>query len=147
MTGKGWAMAALDRRGHAMMPQRLIYGILPPLSAAVPVLLILHLLTGCASATMEEAVPVAASPAAGQSAPVSEYPNLNIPRRGETDQLTAEERRAKAAELAEARNALQRQDAPAAGGDMAQLRRLGSGHAVETLEGIQSQQALEPQGE
>lgn len=101
-------------------------------------------LSNCATATIEDAVPQSANPSAAETAvaeaaavDTGEFPNLNIPRRGETAQLTAAERAAKAAELAAARR--QTQQGQPIRTDIAQLRKLGSTHTEEALDEIESE--------
>jgi len=107
--------------------------------------LVLAGIAGCASATIEEAVPQAAAgsgpvstvPAPETALDTGEYPNLNIPRRGETAQLSATERAAKAAELAAARG--QTQQGQPVRDDIAQLKRLGATHTRQALQEIEQE--------
>jgi hypothetical protein len=102
-----------------------------------------QVLFGCAAATIEQGVQL--SPSESALAPATspidtgEFPNLNIPRRAETEQLTSAERASKAAELAAARKQTQGQDRGAGKADLAQLRQLGSVHANDALKEIESE--------
>ena len=98
---------------------------------------------GCATATIEDAVPAAALEApAGEavfSAP-GDYPNLNVNPAPAAAQLTDEERRQEAASLRE-RRAQQADDARANAvhDSSKELRRLGSSHARDVLKEIEGQ--------
>lgn len=108
-------------------------------------------LAGCASATIEDAVPMEAAepapPAAalpqGQepafSAP-GEYPNLNVVPRPAAAQFTDAEREARAAALRATHQ--QQRSGPTAGGvrdRSAELRRLANRHAQDALREIESE--------
>ncbi|QPC87586.1 hypothetical protein GA830_13135 [Mesorhizobium sp. NBSH29] len=92
------------------------------------------LLVGCASATIEDAVPSGANGPANTGT----YPNLNIPPQSAAEQISAEK---KAADLA-ALNAEQQQNAafgaaPSGQTDPALLRRLGQTHGTNALKQIE----------
>lgn len=102
--------------------------------------------SACGTATIEDAVPQSVAQSSSGTIPTDtgpgptdtgEFPNLNIPRRGETEQLTPAERAAKAAELAAARR--QAKQGQTASADIEQLRRLGSTHTQEALKQIEEE--------
>jgi len=94
------------------------------------------MLSSCASATIEDAVPQGALP----SGPVDtgRYPNLNIPRPAATEQMTGEERAAMLRELTRAREAQKPEEPPNAAAEEARLRRLAESHGEEVLREIES---------
>lgn len=104
------------------------------------------LISGCGTATIEDAVPQSAlnqppapaaseAPSAATFSQPGDYPNLNIVPRPAAPQLTEGEVEAKAAELRMRREQLS--GGSAAGGDRtAELRRLAAGHADDALRQI-----------
>ncbi|MGL4489723.1 MAG: hypothetical protein ACRCU5_09795 [Rhizobiaceae bacterium] len=101
------------------------------------------LMCGCASNTIDEAVPVAtAGPTASAPRNTGQYPNINIVPVGETAQLSDAETAATRAELeGEAQVQQQRgESAEAYVERLRRLQRLGSTHAAATLKQIEDSQ-------
>lgn len=107
-------------------------------------------LAACASDPIESAVPTAAEAKlahdAGAAPPsvlpdTGHYPNLNIPRKGETSQFTAAEQSQKTGELVAARTQADAQpgDAAAASADSATLKTIGQKHAADALKEIEGE--------
>lgn len=102
-------------------------------------ILFILLVSGCGTATIENAVPVAADQSGGQSgaaapawAPTGEYPNLNVAPQVAAEQFTEAEKQAQTARLRAARAQVEAQAAGRAVPDRTQeLRRLGETHADE----------------
>lgn len=110
-------------------------------------LLFCAFLAGCATATIEDAVPSgalagtdgAATPASSpERAPAGDpYPNLNEPRNAAAPQITPDEKASDTADLRAKREALARQTRGAGtGGGSAELRRIAATHGDETLKEI-----------
>ena len=99
-------------------------------------------LAGCASATIEDAVPVSAAeaqPAPAFSEP-GEYPNLNVIPTPAAAQFTPEERRAETAMLQSIREQQSRTAASQrVENETTELRRLARRHAKQALDEIESQ--------
>ncbi|MCO5148237.1 MAG: hypothetical protein M9895_18960 [Aquamicrobium sp.] len=104
-------------------------------------------LAGCATATIEDAVPSgalagtndAATPAsAREPAPAADpYHNLNEPRAAAAPQITPDEKASETADLRAKREALARQTRGAGTGNgSAELRRIAATHGEETLKEI-----------
>lgn len=120
--------------------------------AACGALAVLATLAACATATIEDAVPVSAAPgppaveetatADGQpvfSAP-GEYPNLNVSPQPAAAQLTEAEREAGTADLRARREQLAADTAATGVQDRAEeLRRLAQSHADDALKEIEGQ--------
>jgi hypothetical protein len=105
--------------------------------------LVVLILSGCASNTIDEAVPVAAQvQPSSLSGPRSDgtYPNINIVPTGETAQLSDSDTAAARAELeGEARVQRQRGESPEAYvARLRNLQKLGSTHAAATLRAIEA---------
>lgn len=98
-------------------------------------ILFLLLVSGCGTATIEDAVPVAAGQsgaAAPAWAPTGDYPNLNVAPQVAAEQFTEAEKQAQTARLRAARAQVEAQAAGRAVPDRTQeLRRLGETHADE----------------
>jgi hypothetical protein len=97
---------------------------------------------GCASATIEDAVPMSAQAAAQPQAFATpgDYPNLNVIPTPAAEQITPEERAAQTAALRSTRESLQaRTGDGSATDDRAGLRRIGQSHAEEALEAIEGE--------
>lgn len=124
---------------------------------AAGMLTALAALAGCAGgAVMEDAVPTAADGRAARvaaSGPVlpdgafsgpkdtGTYPNLNLPVRAATEQMTPAEVSSTRGELSATRNRVRsagRGDT-ATPAELAQLRRIGATHAAETLKAIEGE--------
>ncbi len=99
------------------------------------------LIVGCASATIEDAVPQSASslPAAGP-VDTGTYPNLNIEPVAAAAQLTPAQRTAKEAELTAARARLAGRGGSAPSSDTQPLKRLAQSHGEEVLTEIEAGQ-------
>jgi hypothetical protein len=101
------------------------------------------LLGGCASDfTIEDAVPhPSADGTYGGPRDTGRYPNLNIPRKAATLQLTNTEVTAKTQELNAARTTLQAKPANTSGAnaDAARLRQVGQKHSEQVLKDIEGQ--------
>ena len=104
-------------------------------------------LAGCATATIEDAVPSGALAGAGDAAtpasapepaPAADpYPNLNEPRAAAAPQITPDEKASETADLRAKREALARQTRGAGTGNgSAELRRIAATHGEETLKEI-----------
>ena len=102
-------------------------------------------LAACGTATIEDAVPVAASEAsAPQPAPPfstpGDYPNLNVIPKPAASQITADE---KAADTTLLRSIRERQQAQGRAGKTgsaaAELRRIGRSHASDALRQIEGE--------
>ncbi len=105
------------------------------LAAVVTVAALSLMAAGCASSTVEEAVP------AGARGPVNTgtFPNLNVPPKQAADQITDDKKTADMAAL----TAAQRQNAataavPANQTDPVALRKLAATHAADTLAEIEN---------
>ncbi|MBO6541122.1 MAG: hypothetical protein JJ969_17195 [Rhizobiaceae bacterium] len=96
------------------------------LCALAPVLAIA---AGCVSASLEDAVPGARN--------TGSYPNLNIPTRAETEQLTDEEASARLAALRDQR-ASQKALPTTASNEAERLKKLRRSHAEDTLKEIEN---------
>lgn len=98
-------------------------------------ILLMLAVAGCGTATMEDAVPVAAGQsgaAAPAWAPPDAYPNLNVAPEVAAEQFTEAQKQAEAARLRAARAQVEAQAAGQAVPDRRQeLRRLGDSHADE----------------
>ena len=94
--------------------------------ALAPVLVIA---AGCVSASLEDAVPGARN--------TGSYPNLNIPPRAETEQLTDEEASARLAALRDQR-ASQKALPTTASNEAERLKKLKRTHAEDTLNEIEN---------
>lgn len=103
--------------------------------------------SGCATATIEDAVPagamqlVPAQQQADQEGGVPDiggFPNLNEVKTGETAQLTEAEREANLAKLREAKNS-QRTGVLSGTSRSAELDRLANSHAEEALRTIEGE--------
>jgi len=86
-------------------------------------------LAACGTATIKDAVPGARR--------TGTYPNLNIPQKAATEQLTDEEAAAAAARLNAVRNDQESASAKPAS-EAERLRRLGQTHVEEALEEIEN---------
>lgn len=121
-------------------------------------------LSGCATATIDEAVPTAAgpqaAPASAQGVPATDtvpsavataeaassvgpkdtgtYPNLNVPRQSANAQFTPEQRAAEA-EALQAAHTAQAAQATSTTTDPAILRKLAETHADEALKKIEGE--------
>ena len=104
-------------------------------------------LAGCATATIEDAVPSgalagttdAAAPATSPEAASAgdPYPNLNEPRTAAAPQITPSQKASETADLRAKREALARQSGAAAAGDgAAELRRIAATHGEAALKEI-----------
>jgi hypothetical protein len=100
------------------------FRLLRPLCLIVPLLL-----AGCNSVSIEDAVPGARD--------TGTYPNLNIPPRAETDQLTDEEAAARLAELQARRNSQNAQPGSTRR-EADRLLLLKRTHAEKTIEEIEN---------
>lgn len=113
-------------------------------------------LAGCATATIEDAVPAGALPqaaaagaveAAAQTAPAEEraptagtYPNLNVAPAAAAAQITPQQRASETAGLRAKRAQLAQETGGAkATGDAQELRRLASTHADKVLKEIEGE--------
>lgn len=113
-------------------------------------------LAGCATATIEDAVPAGALPqaaaaggveAAAQTAPAEEraptagtYPNLNVAPAAAAPQITQQQRASETAGLRAKRAQLAQETGGAkATGDAQELRRLASTHADKVLKEIEGE--------
>jgi hypothetical protein len=106
--------------------------------AAAILLVLVFSQAGCASVTIEEALPEGALP----SGPVDSgtYPDLNIRPSAAAPQLSDAERRAAETELEAARQALQQQaNQTRMETDTAELERLRRSHAREALKAIEGE--------
>lgn len=105
---------------------------LRPIPGLVVVGLAALVAAGCASSTIDDAVPTAGVKNTGQ------FPNLNIPPEVAASQLTEEEKQAKMAAL---KGAQEQQAATAATAtaetDEAELRKLAETHAAAALKAIE----------
>ncbi|MCB1452355.1 MAG: hypothetical protein KDJ43_01820 [Rhizobiaceae bacterium] len=90
---------------------------------------VLAIVSGCVSASLEDAVPGARN--------TGSYPNLNIPPRAETEQLTDEEAADRLAALKTQRDA-QNALPTAAANDVNRLKKLKKSHAEDTLKEIEN---------
>lgn len=95
-------------------------------------------LAGCASATIEDAVPAGALAQADGAAPAADpYPDLNEPRAAAAPQITPDEKASETADLRAKREALARRTGGAGGGNgSAELRRIAATHGEEALKEI-----------
>jgi len=111
------------------------------------------LLSACASGTIDDAVPHAASSTSPHGAPpvstslgaqgTGQFPNLNLPRKGATAQFTAAEQQQKLSELAAARQANETVATPnpaSTNADQAALSKLGQTEPQTVLKQIESGQ-------
>jgi hypothetical protein len=119
-------------------------------STLVAALIAAGVLSGCASATIEDAVPTAAAPQADASAPVETalsggpkdtgtFPNLNIPRQAANQQLTPEQTTAEIEALKAAQAQQAAKEAGSSSTDPAVLRKLAETHAQDALKSIEAQ--------
>jgi hypothetical protein len=122
-------------------------------SALVAALIAAGVLSGCASATIEEAVPTAAAPAvpaeqastpvetalSGGPKDTGTYPNLNIPRQAANQQLTPEQTTAEIEALKAAQAQQAAKEAGSSSTDPAVLRKLAETHADDALKSIEAQ--------
>ncbi|WP_127523307.1 hypothetical protein [Mesorhizobium sp. Z1-4] len=92
-------------------------------------LAVLAIAGGCVSASLEDAVPGARN--------TGSYPNLNIPPRAETEQLTDEEAADRLAAL-KTQRAAQKSLPTTANNDVDRLKKLKKSHAQDTLEEIEN---------
>lgn len=110
------------------------------------------LLAGCATATIEDAVPPSAladadsgtaqatGPAAGQAPAGGTYPNLNAEPAAAAPQITAEQKASETAALRARRQQLAGEGGGQAVGTSAEdLRRLAQSHGEEALKQIESE--------
>lgn len=109
-------------------------------AAAVLLALLLPGLAACAGGgTIEDAVPSAALGApAGGPRNTGEYPNLNIPQKGETSQFSKEDVRALTGEL-NAEKARAASERTAVSTDSGSIRQIGRTHAGEALKDIEAE--------
>jgi len=112
-------------------------------------------LAGCATASIEDAVPAGALAGADPAAPsgaapaaaaperaptAGTYPNLNEPRAVAAPQITPGQRASETADLRAKREAIARQTRAAANGSSAaDLRRLAATHGAEVLKEIEGE--------
>ncbi len=107
-------------------------------------------LAGCATATIEDAVPAGALAEADAAAPAVSpperaptagvYPNLNEPRTAAAPQITPDQKASETADLRAKRDALARQTRGVAAGDgSAELRRLAATHGEAALKEIEGE--------
>jgi hypothetical protein len=87
------------------------------------------MLSACGTATIEDAVPGATR--------TGRYPNLNIPQKAATEQLSDDETAAATAQLSAARAALTGQPSAPPETRAEELKRLGQTHVEDTLEAIE----------
>ena len=96
---------------------------------------------GCATATMEDAVPASAleeAPPAAQEQGAGTYPNLNVPPAAAAPQISAEQKAAETEGLRARREQLAAQAGQRGVSDDAEaLRRLAGRHGEETLKEIE----------
>lgn len=118
------------RSGRQSFPAtRLLAGLLPLAFA----------LSACGSGTTAQSVPVSANGAPAGPIDTGTYPNLNIPPRTAAEQLSPAERDADVQALSAARQSQPRvRGAAPAPDESARLRKIGSTHASDTLEAIES---------
>ena len=106
-------------------------------------ILIMLAVAGCGTATMEDAVPVAAGQsgaAAPAWAPPGTYPNLNAEPAAAAPQITAEQKASETAALRARRQQLAGEGGGQAVGTSAEdLRRLAQSHGEEALKQIESE--------
>lgn len=112
-------------------------------------------MAGCATATIEDAVPPGALPPAAATAPeataahpdaarpptAGTYPNLNVAPPAAAPQITAQQKAEEEAQLRARREQLARAmpGAAGAGADAATLRRLAATHGEEALREIEGE--------
>lgn len=109
-------------------------------------------LAGCATASIEDAVPAgalaepvaaqaqaAASPAAGQAAAGPAYPNLNAEPTAAAPQITEEQRASETAALRARRDQIAGRGQGAVGSSEADLRRLAQRHGEDVLKEIENE--------
>lgn len=113
----------------------------PFLRAAIASVLIgAGVLSGCASATIDDAVPTAASSGlAGGPKDTGTFPNLNVKPQVATQQFTPQEQAAQTQALQSA-EAAQAAQSTATTTDPAVLRKLAQTHAEDALKKIEAQQ-------
>ena len=118
-------------------------------SAIAPALIGIGLLSGCASATIDDAVPTAASQnvsepvetalSSGGPKNTGTFPNLNIPRQAANEQITPEQKASETAAL-QAAQTKQAANSTASTTDPEELRKLAATHAEDALKAIEAQQ-------
>jgi hypothetical protein len=127
------------RRDGNRMKQRLgrvlssRFGVVP---AAVGLALMSATLAGCASATIDDAVPAAADGPRNSGT----FPNLNIKPQVATEQITPEEKQAQVASMTAAQQEqAAKASAPKDTTDPMLLRKIAATHANDALKEIEAQ--------